>query len=205
MLIFQKVCIKIWNLRPYLRLSWQRWVSNWCLQNTTRYCQYFNNCCASILTPRFSPTYISDTSISYTLWTSNSWFNQLRFSESVGEIATCKGRALIWNSGKPLSESHWQTGKSSNPTAWFQFFKIIRSKSFKGETSCPFQIRSNKKKKERLPDAIGIGVGKSGTGTLAFLDCHPNIVFRSTEVGILQFWTPPKKQNIIAKCISRQI
>lgn len=32
-----------------------------------------------------------------------------------------------------------------------------------------------------MPDAIGIGVGKSGTGTLAFLDCHPNIVFRSTE------------------------
>ena len=33
----------------------------------------------------------------------------------------------------------------------------------------------------RVPSAIGIGMAKCGTGTLGFLDCHPNIVFRGTE------------------------
>ena len=29
-----------------------------------------------------------------------------------------------------------------------------------------------------MPDVIGIGFAKCGTGALAFLDCHPSAVFR---------------------------
>ena len=35
-----------------------------------------------------------------------------------------------------------------------------------------------------MPDAIGIGIGKAGTGSLAFLDCHPNVVFRAYEPDV---------------------
>ena len=33
----------------------------------------------------------------------------------------------------------------------------------------------------KILNAVGIGTGKSGTGTLAFLDCHPDIVSRAFE------------------------
>ena len=59
--------------------------------------------------------------------------------------------------------------------------QIGKQKWYIGETACPFQIRKSNKSyplKNRHPDAIGIGVAKSGTGSLAFLDCHPQIVFR---------------------------
>ena len=34
---------------------------------------------------------------------------------------------------------------------------------------------------KRWPDIIGVGFPKCGTGTLAFLDCHDDIVFREAE------------------------
>ena len=40
------------------------------------------------------------------------------------------------------------------------------------------------KGKIRFPDAIGIGIAKSGTGSLAFLDCHSKIRFRAYEPGV---------------------
>ena len=49
--------------------------------------------------------------------------------------------------------------------------------SRKLDTACPYQIRQNwtqKDGEQRLPNAIGLGTHKSGTGALAFLDCHPN-------------------------------
>jgi len=52
------------------------------------------------------------------------------------------------------------------------------------DTSCPVQIRDYPKLDppiKRWPDAIGFGFGKCGTGALAFLDCHPKIVFRTQE------------------------
>ena len=52
------------------------------------------------------------------------------------------------------------------------------------DTSCPVQIRDYPKSDppiKRWPDAIGFGFGKCGTGALAFLDCHPKIVFRMQE------------------------
>ena len=50
------------------------------------------------------------------------------------------------------------------------------------DSACPFKIsRSDKPRVPRLPDAIDIGVAKAGTGSLAFLDCHPDIVFRAFE------------------------
>lgn len=50
------------------------------------------------------------------------------------------------------------------------------------DSACPFRIsRSSQPRIPRLPDAIGIGVAKAGTGSLAFLDCHPDIVFRAFE------------------------
>ena len=52
------------------------------------------------------------------------------------------------------------------------------------DTSCPVQIRDYPKWDppiKRWPDAIGFGFGKCGTGALAFLDCHPKIVFRTLE------------------------
>ena len=54
-----------------------------------------------------------------------------------------------------------------------------------GDTSCPYQVSSRtSERKNRLPDAIGIGVAKAGTGALAFLDCHPKIVFRAYEPNV---------------------
>ena len=47
-----------------------------------------------------------------------------------------------------------QTPKSKMGTKWFI-----------GQSACPYQIRrSSEKKLEKLPSAIGIGTGKSGTG-----------------------------------------
>jgi hypothetical protein len=57
--------------------------------------------------------------------------------------------------------------------------------SRKLDTACPYQIRhirvNDQQKKQRLPNAIGLGTHKSGTGALAFLDCHPNLVIRILE------------------------
>ena len=51
-----------------------------------------------------------------------------------------------------------------------------------GETSCPYHVaKSTLPRVNRLPDAIAIGAGKCGTGSLAFLDCHPDIRFRNYE------------------------
>ena len=56
--------------------------------------------------------------------------------------------------------------------------------SRKIETACPYQIRYNSSNRyKRLPDAVGLGTHKSGTGALAFLDCHPNLVIRVLEAN----------------------
>ena len=78
------------------------------------------------------------------------------------------------NMTKTISLNLQRTSQSSLKSNWFI-----------GTTSCPFQIRrSSLKQKSKLPNAIGIGTGKSGTGTLAFLDCHPDIVFRAFEPNV---------------------
>ena len=48
-----------------------------------------------------------------------------------------------------------------------------------GATGCPVTISkySDEEKVKRYPDAIGIGFAKSGTGTMAYFDCHPDIVY----------------------------
>ena len=54
------------------------------------------------------------------------------------------------------------------------------------DTTCPYQIRLNSPKgerTERLPNAIGIGTHKSGTGALSFLDCHPELTIRILEAN----------------------
>ena len=51
-----------------------------------------------------------------------------------------------------------------------------------GETTCPYQVSKSKLPRvNRLPDAIAIGAAKGGTGSLSFLDCHPDIRFRLYE------------------------
>ncbi|CAG5105391.1 Oidioi.mRNA.OKI2018_I69.chr1.g2090.t1.cds [Oikopleura dioica] len=53
------------------------------------------------------------------------------------------------------------------------------------ETACPVQIRRSLEPLERrVPDVVGIGFAKCGTGTLQFLDCHPRVTMRSTEPKI---------------------
>jgi len=48
--------------------------------------------------------------------------------------------------------------------------------------ACPMTIRGGTGQlRHRIPDVIGIGFAKCGTGALAFLDCHPDITFRTTE------------------------
>jgi len=50
------------------------------------------------------------------------------------------------------------------------------------EHGCPVEIRKSLEPLEkRLPDVVGIGFAKCGTGTLQFLDCHPSVTMRSTE------------------------
>lgn len=54
------------------------------------------------------------------------------------------------------------------------------------DTTCPYQIRLHspkEKRTERLPNAIGIGTHKSGTGALSFLDCHPELTIRILEAN----------------------
>ena len=48
-----------------------------------------------------------------------------------------------------------------------------------GKTGCPVTISkySEEEKVKRYPDAIGIGFAKSGTGTMAYFDCHPDVVY----------------------------
>ena len=36
---------------------------------------------------------------------------------------------------------------------------------------------------DKWPNIISIGFGKCGTGSLAFIDCHSEIVFRAVEPG----------------------
>ena len=59
---------------------------------------------------------------------------------------------------------------------------------FSGDSSCPFQVRSttnpSKRELKRFPDAISIGIGKCGTGSIAFLDCHSKIRFRALEPNV---------------------
>ena len=73
--------------------------------------------------------------------------------------------------------------------------KNIASKCL-GESSCPFQVRSTtnpiKRERKRFPDAISIGVGKSGTGSIAFLDCHSKIRFRALEPNVFPSLSAPK-------------
>ena len=67
--------------------------------------------------------------------------------------------------------------------------KDLHLKSILGETSCPYQIRSTsnpQKERKRFPDAIGIGIAKSGTGSIAFLDCHSQIRFRALEPSVFK-------------------
>jgi len=48
--------------------------------------------------------------------------------------------------------------------------------------ACPYTIRSSTETpRHRVPDVIGVGFAKCGTGALAFLDCHPHVTFRTTE------------------------
>ncbi|CAG5113511.1 Oidioi.mRNA.OKI2018_I69.chr2.g7615.t1.cds [Oikopleura dioica] len=50
------------------------------------------------------------------------------------------------------------------------------------EHACPMEIRrSTQTLRNRVPDIIGIGFAKCGTGALAFLDCHPSATFRTNE------------------------
>jgi len=49
------------------------------------------------------------------------------------------------------------------------------------DTACPVTRVKNKNRVKRWPDIIGVGFPKCGTGTLAFLDCHDDIVFREAE------------------------
>ena len=46
-------------------------------------------------------------------------------------------------------------------------------------TTCPMVIRKETEQVHRLPDVIVIGFEKCGTGTVSFLDCHPDVVYRS--------------------------
>ena len=47
-------------------------------------------------------------------------------------------------------------------------------------TTCPMVIRKETEEQvHRLPDVIVIGFEKCGTGTVSFLDCHPDVVYRS--------------------------
>lgn len=70
-------------------------------------------------------------------------------------------------------------------TPWIRNKKNAKNGSYPiYDTACPVQIRNftkNSQPYKRWPDAIGFGFGKCGTGSLAFLDCHPSIVFRKLE------------------------
>ena len=41
--------------------------------------------------------------------------------------------------------------------------------------------KENQKRIKKWPDIIGVGFPKCGTGAMAFLDCHSDMVFREAE------------------------
>ena len=63
------------------------------------------------------------------------------------------------------------------------------------EHACPVEIRKSLEPLEkRLPDVVGVGFAKCGTGTLQFLDCHPGVTMRSSEP---KFYTQRNAAGII--------
>jgi len=85
--------------------------------------------------------------------------------------------------------------KRNTPDVWreiapnFEFTQIKREeprdKAYYNDKlldhACPMTIRGSGLLRRKIPDVIGIGFAKCGTGALAFLDCHPDITFRTTE------------------------
>ena len=59
------------------------------------------------------------------------------------------------------------------------------------DTACPLtKFNETRKRVKRWPDIIGIGAPKCGTGTIAFFDCHSNIVFREAEGRVFHKFSP---------------
>ena len=70
---------------------------------------------------------------------------------------------------------------------------IVREHLDAGEkqirASCPYFIRSsNLTQRFRAPDVIGIGLAKCGTGSLSFLDCHPQSTVRLSIHRFIYFF-----------------
>ena len=56
------------------------------------------------------------------------------------------------------------------------------------DTACSkISSNPNNKRIERWPDVIAIGTAKCGTGSLSFIDCHPNVVFREYEADFFMY------------------
>ena len=61
-------------------------------------------------------------------------------------------------------------------------------KKYHRDSACPFR-REDSRRISRFPDVITIGFPKCGTGSLAFFDCHPNIMFRESEPMFFHSYT----------------
>ena len=52
----------------------------------------------------------------------------------------------------------------------------------RNDTACPLRLKNRQSSRiDKWPNVITIGFGKCGTGSLAFIDCHSDIVFRLVE------------------------
>jgi len=49
---------------------------------------------------------------------------------------------------------------------------------------------------KRWPDAIAIGTAKCGTGSLTFIDCHPEITFRHYEPDFYNVIRPKAARSL---------
>ena len=103
-------------------------------------------------------------------------------------------------------------GFSSNCLYWTWYFQAPQINNISSNleqfflpffpNSMTFQIRPliSKERYHKVPDALGIGAAKCGTGSLMFLDCHSEIVFRDMEARMGKiFYRVLCKVNILSK------
>ncbi|CAG5078247.1 Oidioi.mRNA.OKI2018_I69.PAR.g8940.t1.cds [Oikopleura dioica] len=62
------------------------------------------------------------------------------------------------------------------------------------DTSCPL-AQNEKGRIDKMPNLIAVGFGKCGTGSLSFLDCHSQIVFRFVEPAFSWLMYNAKKKK----------
>ena len=112
-------------------------------------------------------------------------------------IIWCVLRRNVEHVEKQLRKQYYKTPLANLTRIWTGIWPHEFELPFdeRRETACPMTLNESHldtKPFKRWPDVVGVGMPKCGTGTLAFFDCHPAIVFREAEAN---FWLEPDECN----------